>query len=108
LGVDAPPDVAIFREEIAPPTAAVEKDGLASLHRLRHAVRSWLNSCTSGLARLREQLAAGLNQQADASIATLAQEIDTFQRQLDDQRFQTPINAEPHMRPRNQEAGAAA
>lgn len=107
LGVDAPPDITVFREEIAP-QAAAEKDGLPSIHRLTNAVRGWLNSCTTGLARLREQLSAGLHQQADATIANLKQEIDTLQHQLADTRFPKPINPEPQARPHKQETGAAA
>src|SRR6516165_5872425 len=68
LGINAPPQVAVFREEVwdrrqppLPPKNLLEDSRARTrLHELNHLLRNRLNAANLGLAVLRQQLLRGL------------------------------------------------
>src|SRR5262245_52117577 len=68
LGIDAPPDVPVYREEIAPAASAGDP---ASPSEARHALRNRLNATTLGLALLRQQVRAGLTDESQGTLDRL-------------------------------------
>jgi carbon storage regulator CsrA len=91
LGIQAPPDVVVVRQEIADRScrpARQEASGMAPLgspemRKLRHLVRNRLNAAGIGLAVLHEQLKAGKIHDLEATVVTIKQEFQTLRRQLE-------------------------
>jgi carbon storage regulator CsrA len=111
LGIDAPPEVAVVREEVrsraaewaAPPPAPAEATAEAKkLHQLNQMLRNRLRVAHNGLRALRCQLEAGLLQDAEETLDHLDEDF-----QLLWQRFQADANPElppPAPRPRKARA----
>src|SRR5438093_9346909 len=61
LGIEAPPEIAILREELQEPGATLHPPAAADsrLRGFRHSLRNRLNAATIGLALLRKQVTAG-------------------------------------------------
>lgn len=77
LGIEAPPDVPILREEILDRQDAVVEPSRpqeANLQQLMHQLNNRLNSGTIGLALLRRQLEVGLTADTLATLARIEQE----------------------------------
>src|SRR5207253_1729452 len=72
LGIDAPPDVAVWRAELqdrlARDGAPVAEPIEARFRALRHLVRNRLNGATIGLALLRRQVTAGKAGELDRTL----------------------------------------
>ena len=93
LGIEAPPDVAVWREEVAaraeppepswplPPDCATEP----TLGQLSHLLRNWLDVAAIGLALLRRQMQAGLTEATldpfDQAVGALRNQMQAMGRQ---------------------------
>src|SRR5207253_698567 len=91
LGIAAPRDMAVWREELwnkagqpQPSPATADAGGLeAALRDLRHLVRNRLNVAAIGLALLRRQLEAGLSREAALTIERMTGDLEMLQGRLD-------------------------
>ena len=91
VGIDAPLQVKIVRDEARPDMAAHAEEVRRELLRLprevRHAVRNELHTITVGVHLLREQLQMGMDEDADDTFSTIRESL----RRLDDnQIFKKP------------------
>jgi two-component system, OmpR family, response regulator len=92
LGIDAPPEVKILRQELhdrAPEGGAVEMQvqGItfeSKLRELNHLLRNRLNCASLGFAVMKQQLRAGLTQDAEATLAKIDEEFNMLQQRLKD------------------------
>jgi len=77
LGIDAPPHVQVLRAEIAgqyPPARSAQP--------ARQAVAGQLNAANASVSLLRRQLAAGMIQDAQATLERLARDFSELQGEL--------------------------
>jgi carbon storage regulator CsrA len=89
LGIDAPPEVVILREEIlrrggVPPTprVAAEPDAEARLAQVRHILRNRLHAVALGLELMRRQLHDGPAPESEAMLRRMEDEVRTLDQQL--------------------------
>lgn len=85
LGIEAPSEIKVFREEIVGPSQvqdAVQALG-SQVRELNHLVRNRVNAATIGLALLRRQLKAGLGEAAEATLEKLDQQIQLLRQQVE-------------------------
>jgi carbon storage regulator CsrA len=90
LGIEAPPEVKVMREELTnraewgsfemPPRATSNQNKLKKLNRL---VRDQLNCASIGLAELNRQLQSGLTQDAQATLARIDEDFRALRKQLE-------------------------
>lgn len=89
LGIEAPPEVIVCREEILdrphaaagrPEVPAPALTAEAQARHLRHQVRNRLNAATVGLALLRQQLRRGLHEAAGHTLGKLDEEFQELRR----------------------------
>lgn len=104
LGIDAPPEVVILREELkahAPPkTAFLQALRGEGQRELRHTVRNGLNAVSLGLALVKQQQERGLDQAARATLDKVEREIHALGRNLDESaRGHLALGSQP-VRPR--------
>ena len=89
LGIQAPAEIQILREELANPTAAKDVSAnassqVASLARtVRHAIRNRLNIASLGLQVLQRRLESGDCDAAEATIAKIFNELSEIDAALD-------------------------
>jgi carbon storage regulator CsrA len=90
LGIDAPSDVTILREELAarqgysPAAAKAAADVAAALARQqRHQLRNQLNAATIGVALARRQLQAGLVEQVAATLTKIGDGVQQLNQQME-------------------------
>jgi carbon storage regulator CsrA len=88
LGIEAPDEVGVFREEILDPDqlAALQARaaaGDAEWRQLRHFLRNRLNALGLGLTLLREQLRVGRLQESDSTLAKLTEEFLSVRQRLE-------------------------
>jgi carbon storage regulator CsrA len=85
LGIHAPPEIAIFREEILdkPSLPRPADQETSNFRRLRHLVRNRLNAAGIGLTVLREQLKAGLIEDTEATLAKITKEFHALRQQME-------------------------
>jgi len=91
LGIDAPAEVAVFREEVwdrrkTPlPTKKLLEDSFARarLHELNHLLRNRLNSANLGLAVLRQQMIRGMVPEADKTLLKLEEDFRSLREQAE-------------------------
>jgi carbon storage regulator CsrA len=74
LGVEAPPGVAVYREEILPP-AGLAVPAPSDPQDTQHLIRSRLNALADELARLRRELKTGLLRAAETTLDRLDEEL---------------------------------
>lgn len=74
LGIEAPPEVAVLREELARPSAAACP--------LPAQVCRRLDTVSTGLAQLRRQLTRGDTRDTDATLERLTEELQALRRHL--------------------------
>jgi carbon storage regulator CsrA len=82
LGINAPPDVAVFREEVwdrrqtALPAKKPLEDSAARarLHEFKHLLRNRLNAANLGLAVLRQQMLRGMRAEAESTLVKLEED----------------------------------
>ncbi len=89
LGIEAPPEVTVVREELAqgsaprtPPPPANAVTG-KTLRELNHLVRNQVNVASVGLALVRRQLRAGMTEASEATLAKIHQEFQALQQQVE-------------------------
>jgi carbon storage regulator CsrA len=88
VGIDAPPSVPIYREELFDRDDFVEADGVgihqpdadARLHRFRQIVRTGLSRALEEFDRLRHQMATGLGEPTAGNLATIETELRRLER----------------------------
>jgi len=89
IGIDAPPDVKVLREEVAdtdnqqrltPPTEESER---AKLRQLRHLIRNRLNVAGLGLALLARQLEAGHIRDGQATLTRVQEDFHLLGERLE-------------------------
>jgi len=93
LGIDAPPDFTVLREEVQdrlaqwkPPPAAVDgEDAETRLRELGHVVRKRLEVARKGLEVMQRHLEAGRSQEAQATLETLREDLGLLWSRLDGQ-----------------------
>jgi carbon storage regulator CsrA len=106
LGIDAPAEVAVFREEVwlrtqpavAPKQLLEDHAAKARLHELNHLLRNRLNSANLGMAVLRQQMLRGLSADADKTLLKLEEEFRTLREQTED-IVEKALNPEPPAAP---------
>ena len=89
LGIEAPAEVAVFREEVwlrtKPPVPSKNllDDAAARtrLHELNHLLRNRLNSANLGLAVLRQQMLRGMSAEADKTLLKLEEDFRNLRQQ---------------------------
>jgi len=91
LGIEAPPEVAVFREELLDPSrvqgpvGSSVVDGAGSrLRELNHVVRNRLNAATVGLALLRRQVKAGMTAASEATVQKIGEEFEALRQQVEE------------------------
>jgi carbon storage regulator CsrA len=107
LGIEAPPDVAIFRQEVldriqgqeAGEPPIIKPSAMSPLDQMVHRIRNRLNIATIGLALLRRQMDAGVNRLGlETTLEKVEQEIQALKEQLE-VRVE-PTVAQPKTSPR--------
>jgi carbon storage regulator CsrA len=84
LGIEAPPGVAVLREELQARAGACPAGVPSPLPReLAHQLRNRLNAVRIGLAVLRRQQAMGLAEDAGATLGKVEEEIEALRQHLD-------------------------
>jgi carbon storage regulator CsrA len=85
LGIEAPPEVVVLREELrdraAVPLLAESAD--SRLRAFRHSLRNRLNGATIGLALLRKQVSAGANDDLERTIAMIEGEMQSLRQEVE-------------------------
>jgi carbon storage regulator CsrA len=85
LGIEAPQDVRIIREEISdqqPPTAMPERPMHAPSSELRHAIRNRLNTAVLGLHLLHRKLEMGQLQDTEAAVMKVIHELQGLDSEM--------------------------
>jgi carbon storage regulator CsrA len=82
LGIEAPPEVTVLREEVVCQTGR-RAVGTPPALRLDHRLRNRLNVAAAGLGLLRRQLEAGLAQPAVDTLDRIDREFQTLRRQVE-------------------------
>lgn len=101
LGIEAPEDVTICREEVLGKFAAGEPAAAPPSREERHAVQNRLNALNIGLTLLREQVNAGMTASCLETVDKLREEYEHLRRQLE---RNTPAAAPPARRARVRKA----
>jgi carbon storage regulator CsrA len=97
LGIDAPKDLKVLREEVAPEMAKVKHYQPSLFRQLQDVVRNGLNSLGHNIALLRQQLAAGLLHKGQSTLDVIEEDIETLKEQV----VQAPAAPAPPLHPEN-------
>ncbi len=97
LGIEAPHEVVVLREELRDRNAAVPAARPLS-RELVHALRNRLNAASLGLALLRKQHQLGLHDNLEATIDKIDQEMAAIRDQLDGPAKEPKPEAQPKPR----------
>jgi carbon storage regulator CsrA len=97
LGIEAPPEVRILREELqdpdkewrtmAPPVESAER----RVRELRHLLRNRLNVLTLGLGLLRQQAREGWSNDLEQTIAKMEEEMQMVRQRLERDAARAPL-----------------
>lgn len=90
LGIDAPPSVPILRKELADSSEGVESRERTSE---RHQMRNRLHTATLAVHLAQKQLQAGLESEADATLAEALCEFSALEKQLAAKKVNRVIRA---------------
>jgi carbon storage regulator len=89
LGIDAPPDITILREEVlrrggVDPEALIrtERDAGTRLAQVRHVLRNRLHTLALGLELMRQQSHAAFSPELEAMLGRMEDEVRTLDQQL--------------------------
>jgi len=94
LGIEAPPQVVVLREELtgpqenwgaSEPAAAWSPAGPESLREVRHRLRNRLNDVGLNLAVLRQQLQKEQVANADLTISRIERDLQQLRRELEEE-----------------------
>jgi carbon storage regulator CsrA len=90
LGIEAPPDMKVLREELLhrpgeTSAAAPSSKRGESLRQLNHLVRNRLNTATIGLALVRRQMNAGLLDAVEQTLRTVEQELEGLRDRVEEE-----------------------
>jgi carbon storage regulator CsrA len=105
LGIEAPPEVTILRNELQARSAEWEapaplaEPAESSFRRLRHMLRNRLSVTTVGLGLLREQAQAGLCDDMERTIAKIEEDVHLLRQGLEIEAAEPP--SPPPKRTRN-------
>jgi hypothetical protein len=95
-GPEAPPSAGapheVSREQFADPTSPDERTAEGEPHRWKGRAQRQLKTASKGLGLARLQLQAGLTEDAQATLDTLHEEMQTLRRQLDEERQPSPCS----------------
>jgi carbon storage regulator CsrA len=89
IGIEAPPEVPIWRAELQEPAAEWEatpplaEAAESRLRGLQHLLRNRLSVTTVGLALLRQQARAGLSDELESTIANIEEDMHLLRQRLD-------------------------
>jgi carbon storage regulator CsrA len=83
LGVEAPSEVVVLREEVVADTKVAAHAAHDPLREVRHAVRNRLNAAGIGLALLRRQIQAGLLDASAQTVQRIDEEFAALLRQVE-------------------------
>jgi carbon storage regulator CsrA len=101
LGIEAPPEVAILREELQArvaewrATTPLVEPAESRLRGLRHLLRNRLSVTTVGLALLRQQARAGLSDELERTIARIEEDMHLLRQRLESEPATTPPPLQP-------------
>lgn len=90
VGIDAPPDVPILRKEIATGEARLQDETSA---KLRHRTRNRLHTASLAVHLAQKQLQAGLNDEADATLAEALREFSALDQEMAAEKANREIRA---------------
>ena len=94
LGIEAPPQVAVLREELAGPQETWDANGAGdewsptgseSLREVKHRLRNRLNDVGLNLAVLRQQLRQDQAAVADLTISRIEDDLQQLRRELEEE-----------------------
>ncbi len=93
LGIEAPPQVQVLREELMDP-ATISGPALrvSQIREFRHFLRNRLNAASIGLALMRRELKAGMVAKAENTLERVAEEFQTL-REYVEQATQSIVQA---------------
>jgi carbon storage regulator CsrA len=99
LGIDAPPEVTVLREEVRQRMAewgpvTTQEPAKRDLARVNDLLSKRLSIAVSGLNVLNQQLEAGSVQEARATLRELADELELLQERMTDE-FHAPVAPRP-------------
>jgi len=88
VGIEAPPEVGVFREEIAPRTAARESTQPAASNRSTwsHTQRNQFNTAVLALHLVEKQLQAGLSDNAQSTLQYALKILEALDRSVEEER----------------------
>jgi len=90
VGIDAPPDVPILRKEIATDEARLHDEASA---KLRHRNRNRLHTASLAVHLAQKQLQAGLDDEADATLAEALREFSALDQEMAAEKANREIRA---------------
>ena len=90
VGIDAPPDVPILRKEIATSEAWFHSETSA---KLRHRTRNRLHTASLAVHLAQKQLQAGLDDEADATLAEALREFSALDQEMATENANREIRA---------------
>jgi carbon storage regulator CsrA len=92
LGIEAPPDVSVLREEVhqrdaewQPAEVIPAHPGPEESRYLQQLLRNRLKITRAGLAMLRRQMQAGLDQEAEETLTRIEEDLQMLRERLDDE-----------------------
>jgi carbon storage regulator CsrA len=86
LGIDAPPDILVLREEVADGRPGIDGSSHAPARQFCHELRNRLNAASLGLQVLQRRLALGETHGADTLITRTIDELQQIDAQLQPQK----------------------
>ena len=96
LGIQAPPDVVVLREELQGEADGVRQEAARPnsaadrLREVQHYLNNRLNAAALGLALLRKQHEQGLIEHIGPTVARVEQQIESLRRRLEDATAEAP------------------
>jgi carbon storage regulator CsrA len=95
LGIDAPPEVTVLREEVADRAGAAGQPAKSPLRELNHLVRNRLNTANVGVALLRRQLQLGMVESCEATLEKVEAELKALQQKVEEAAHQDAVPPPP-------------
>lgn len=93
LGIDAPPDVRILREEVADNDTEIEDIPPVLARRLRHELRNRLNTASLGLHVLQRRVELGATEDLEPTILKVINELQEIDSELQPKQADQPSSS---------------